>query len=621
MHHSITFGGKNTWDDWHLIPDTVPIINPPPPKIKKLDIPGGDGSIDLSEAVTGYPVYADRTGSLRFTASREYSPWKQRFAEIKEYLHGRRMRMTLEDDPGWFWEGRFTVRDIGFTGFFGVIEIDYDLGPFKWYITATDEPWLWDPFSFFDGVIGNGTFAASFSASASVTTTAQELAYTAQQTGEAFFNPDFTVTGNSDVQLVIKSGDETRATVTLEHGETASVPRLALQSGRWLYKLEPVRVFVSTASGTAELGVAAAVSYRGAGLFADIAVENDGTPLVYRPGDTGSAPLKVSFAAGAGKDILLDVSRGSAALAQQTVPGGAEADVPGLVLYRGVWLYNGRAAEVTAYPGGSDSSSSPTVTVTGTPAEPAHFTDAIAAPAEALSVGDLAFSQAGSGDPAPDNIRAITPLTGVSVYSSGADTGDPAEIAVDWETDAGEIGGGTLNVLTGMLTITHKYLSFTGDETWTAAGTGSVAYLRYKLSNENEQYIVTTEVDSDHNVIAAHGVCSHFACSDIRSNQTDVGFKLVHTNTNKNTLLIRTGVEGVTTANDMKTWVAAQALNGTPLQIVYELLTPETVQLEAHTLSTLAGENNIWPGSGTVTVTYRRGTDASLTLKFRTGKL
>lgn len=29
MYHSITIGEKNTWDDWHLIPTSRPLVNPP----------------------------------------------------------------------------------------------------------------------------------------------------------------------------------------------------------------------------------------------------------------------------------------------------------------------------------------------------------------------------------------------------------------------------------------------------------------------------------------------------------------------------------------------------------------------------------------------------------------
>ena len=66
MYHSITFGDKNTWDDWHLIPSTRPLVNPPSRKKNTVDIPGADGSLDLSNVVSGHPVYENRSGSFEF---------------------------------------------------------------------------------------------------------------------------------------------------------------------------------------------------------------------------------------------------------------------------------------------------------------------------------------------------------------------------------------------------------------------------------------------------------------------------------------------------------------------------------------------------------------------------
>ena len=48
MYHSITFGEKNTWDDWHLIPSSRPVFNPPVFREKFIDIPGVSGLLDLS---------------------------------------------------------------------------------------------------------------------------------------------------------------------------------------------------------------------------------------------------------------------------------------------------------------------------------------------------------------------------------------------------------------------------------------------------------------------------------------------------------------------------------------------------------------------------------------------
>lgn len=81
MYHSITFdfgekNKKNTWDDWHLVSTSRPVFNPPAQKVKTIDIPGGDGVIDLSQALTGYPVFQNRTGSFEFIVPNGFEPWE-----------------------------------------------------------------------------------------------------------------------------------------------------------------------------------------------------------------------------------------------------------------------------------------------------------------------------------------------------------------------------------------------------------------------------------------------------------------------------------------------------------------------------------------------------------------
>lgn len=158
MYHSITFGEKNTWDDWRLVPSSRPVFNPPTQKVKTLDIPGGDGVIDLSQALTGYPVYQNRTGSIEFIVMNGFKPWHMAYSDIMDYLHGQTMRAVLEDDPEYFYEGRFTVNAWKSEKDWSRIVIDYSVGPYKWSVLSSLDDWLWDPFNFQNGVIRTALF-------------------------------------------------------------------------------------------------------------------------------------------------------------------------------------------------------------------------------------------------------------------------------------------------------------------------------------------------------------------------------------------------------------------------------------------------------------------------------
>lgn len=155
MYHSITFGTKNTWDDWHLIPTSRPVFNPPSVKTSTIEIPGGDGALDLTTVLAGRPLFKNRTGSLEFYVENGFRDWTVLFSEIMGYMHGQKMKAVLEDDPAYFYEGRFAVNTWKSNKERSTIVIDYDVNPYKQDILGTDEEWIWDTFNFETGIIRN----------------------------------------------------------------------------------------------------------------------------------------------------------------------------------------------------------------------------------------------------------------------------------------------------------------------------------------------------------------------------------------------------------------------------------------------------------------------------------
>lgn len=159
MYHSIIFGDKNTWADWHLIPSSRPVFNPPKPKTKFVDIPGADWHLDMSEVLTGDIAYEARQGSLEFIVDNgqlsnyKADSWYKLYSEILDYLHGRIEQATLEDDPLYYYEGRFSVNEWKSEPHNSKIIIDYVVSPYKYEANSSLEDWLWDPFDFEDGII------------------------------------------------------------------------------------------------------------------------------------------------------------------------------------------------------------------------------------------------------------------------------------------------------------------------------------------------------------------------------------------------------------------------------------------------------------------------------------
>jgi hypothetical protein len=88
------------------------------------------------------------------------------------------------------------------------------------------------------------------------------------------------------------------------------------------------------------------ITYQGAGLFSGLEIGTTPVELAFTAQATEAEPQSVKFAASGGA-VSIIVMNGATALKSVSVASGGEAVVPGLVLYRGKWLYLG--VERTVY--------------------------------------------------------------------------------------------------------------------------------------------------------------------------------------------------------------------------------------------------------------------------------
>lgn len=198
--HSVNFGNKNTWDDWGLIPIKRPVIVFPPVKDKTLDVPGADGEIDITDTLVGYPLYSNRKDSLqfRFIDNPDRQSAIKRRNKIASYLHGKKMNLILDEEPEYYYTGRFQLQGMEYKGKgdWADVEIAYNLEPYKYSIVSSLEDWLWDPFSFEDGVIMPSIFK---DISIPSTNAWQYINGLNDIVGDMAVSP--TVTANGDVQI------------------------------------------------------------------------------------------------------------------------------------------------------------------------------------------------------------------------------------------------------------------------------------------------------------------------------------------------------------------------------------------------------------------------------------
>lgn len=143
MYHSLTItvgdNSYNTWADWHIVATSRPFVAPPTLKSRYVNIPGGNGSLDLTEALTKFPVYEMRQGSWEFVVVNDFfepvtvplSDWQTRYSGIMAAIHGRKATVVLEDDPTHFYTGRLEVESWQSGAKASAITIKYTLDPFR----------------------------------------------------------------------------------------------------------------------------------------------------------------------------------------------------------------------------------------------------------------------------------------------------------------------------------------------------------------------------------------------------------------------------------------------------------------------------------------------------------
>lgn len=107
--HGVIFGDKHTYRDWGLLTKSRPVISPPVPKTKMISVPGSDNVIDLTQSLTGQVHYEMRTIRFEFVTAAERERWPSLYSEIMNTLHGRRIRIIMDDDPNFYYTGRVMV--------------------------------------------------------------------------------------------------------------------------------------------------------------------------------------------------------------------------------------------------------------------------------------------------------------------------------------------------------------------------------------------------------------------------------------------------------------------------------------------------------------------------------
>ena len=188
--------------------------------------------------------------------------------------------------------------------------------------------------------------------------------------------------------------------------------------------------------------------------------------------------------------------------------------------------------------------------------------------------------QTGSGDPSPSNVRPITGWTAVNVIVS------PTTTASDGTTTTATLGrtvyGGTVDVVTGVLTVTHALLNL------------GVIPDGISIITSGDVSIFDIRNDS----MSPAGAPNSILCSCYKTvNKAGFGLSNYECTRAGSSRHIYVRDTRYTTVDAFKSALAGQ-------YVWYALATPQTYNLTAQQVELLTGQNHVWADTGDITLTY-----------------
>lgn len=148
----VLFGDKHT-NEWGLILQERPVVSPPVVKTSYVDVIGANGSLDLTEALSEDVKYNNREITCKFIVLDDRKDWHEIYSTIQDAIHGQKMKIILDEDPTYYYEGRVAVDDWASSKVYSTIVIKANVEPYKMERYSSLEAWKWDTFNFETGIV------------------------------------------------------------------------------------------------------------------------------------------------------------------------------------------------------------------------------------------------------------------------------------------------------------------------------------------------------------------------------------------------------------------------------------------------------------------------------------
>ena len=133
--NGVKFGDIHSYDNLSLILNSKE-IETPSPKTESIEIPGADGELDFTEFF-GEVKFKNRKLTFELSYIGAQSTFLTKFSTIQKAIHGKKLHITLDDDPGYYYIGRVTVGTWKAEKGYATITVEADCEPYKYKNTVT----------------------------------------------------------------------------------------------------------------------------------------------------------------------------------------------------------------------------------------------------------------------------------------------------------------------------------------------------------------------------------------------------------------------------------------------------------------------------------------------------
>ena len=138
INKGIKFNNIHTYDDLNLIlsASEIPAAKP---KTTYIEIPGADGSLDLTEA-NGEVKYEDRELKFTFTfIPDEFTTFEEKRTEVVNVLNGKKCKVTLDRDEDFYYYGRCSIDSYKIDKNLHKIVVEVKAHPYKFKQNITNK--------------------------------------------------------------------------------------------------------------------------------------------------------------------------------------------------------------------------------------------------------------------------------------------------------------------------------------------------------------------------------------------------------------------------------------------------------------------------------------------------